>query len=258
MRLPALLWLLLVASLARADDAPAPICTDRPTKSTGTCTAEAGHLQVETDLVDIVHSRIDGTTVDAWSALNPTLKYGVGEHTDLELSIALLNEVRTSGAPTARGAGDAWLKLKHRFVLSPTLEVALMPVLKAPTAARSIGNGAWEGGLLVPVVAQLSGDWSLNLSPEIDVVANANGRGHHVATAQLVNLGRPVGHDVTLSLELWGASDWDPAGRHRQASLDVGAAWLTSSALQFDGGVNLGLNRATPALQAYVGVSQRF
>lgn len=257
MRLPALL-LVMLASLAHAADAPAPICTDRPTKSTGTCTADAGHLQVETDLVDYVHSRIDGARVDAWSALNPTLKYGVGERTDLEINIALYNSVQATGSPAARGAGDAWLKLKRRFVLGPTLEVGLMPVLKAPTAARSIGNGAWEGGLLVPVIAQLAADWSLNLSPELDVAANADGRGHHVATAQLVNLGRPVGHDVTLSLELWGASDWDPAGRHRQASFDVGAAWLSSPALQFDGGVNWGLNRATPSLQAYLGVSQRF
>jgi hypothetical protein len=31
-----------------------------------------------------------------------------------------------------------------------------------------------------------------------------------------------------------------------------------SPTLQLDGGVNLGLNRATPGVQAYVGVSHRF
>ena len=50
----------------------------------------------------------------------------------------------------------------------------------------------------------------------------------------------------------------DPSGHRRQRSLDLGAAWLLTRNLQLDGGVNLGLDRQTPDVQGYAGISQRF
>jgi hypothetical protein len=256
--------LLALAAPALADSAdvtPAPICTDRPTKSTGTCTADAGHLQLEADLVNYSELSLDGTRTQTLLALNPTLKYGLGPRLDVELNLPAWIQTRThdaSGTVTASGSGDVSLKLKQKLYTGPLVELALMPLVKAPTAARAVGNGAWEGGVLLPLVAKLSEQWSLNLSPELDVLANASGGGHHLNTAQLVNLGRTLPHDVTLSIELWADWDRDPAGSQRQVSFDLGAAWLLSAALQLDGGVNLGLNKLTPGMQAYLGISQRF
>ncbi len=263
MRIITLLLLALTAPLLAdaAELAPAPICTDRPTKSTGTCTAEAGHLQLEADLVSYSELSLDGTRTDTLLALNPTLKLGLNSRLDLELNLPLWTQNRTrdaGGSSTVRGSGDLSLKLKQKLYSGAVLELALMPVVKAPTAAHALGNGAWEGGVLLPLVATLSDEWSLNLSPELDVLANASGSGHHLNTAQLVNLGRTLPHDVTLSIELWADWNRDPAGSQRQASFDLGAAWLLSTDLQLDGGVNLGLNRLTPGLQAYLGLSQRF
>ena len=54
--------------------------------------------------------------------------------------------------------------------------------------------------------------------------------------------------------------DFEPSGHSTQASFDLAAAWIPAKRpnFQLDGGVNLGLNKQTPAAQAYVGVSQRF
>ena len=112
--------------------------------------------------------------------------------------------------------------------------------------------------MLVPIEAQLSAEWSVNLSPEFDLLANASGDGHHLATAQLVSLSRALTPALSLSVELWANWDGDPSGHHRQSSFDVGAAWLLSADLQLDGGVNLGLDRQTPDWQAYVWISRRF
>ena len=101
-------------------------------------------------------------------------------------------------------------------------------------------------------------DWSLNLSPEIDRLRNKSGRGYHTASAQLINLGRSLPHDLSVSIEWWGGWDSDPAGSTRQASLDVGLAWLASRDLQFDVGINRGLNAATPRIQAYLGIAKRY
>ena len=58
---------------------------------------------------------------------------------------------------------------------------------------------------------------------------------------------------MTASLEVWGDANVDPAGTVKQASFDLGAAWIPAKApnFQLDGGVNLGLNRATPGVQAH-------
>ncbi len=252
----------LIAAPARTTAAEDPICTDRPTKSTGTCTAEEGHPQVEAELVNFSESTTDGVRTRTWVGLNPTVKVGIGPTLDAELNLPTWIDTRVhdaSGATTsAHGVGDLTARVKWKLHADPRLEVALMPSIKVPSAGRAVGNGQWEGGLMLPVVVDLDEEWVLNLSPEFDSIANASGRGHHFATAQLINLSRSLPHDITLSAELWAAWDADPDGHHRQRSFDAGIAWLVTRSLQLDTGVNLGLDRETPPLQAYAGVSRRF
>jgi hypothetical protein len=63
---------------------------------------------------------------------------------------------------------------------------------------------------------------------------------------------------VTLGAEVWTSQNLDPAGTVSQYSADVDAAWLVNNDTQLDCGLNLGLNRATPDLEVYFGVSRRF
>ena len=44
----------------------------------------------------------------------------------------------------------------------------------------------------------------------------------------------------------------------RQASADGSVAYLLSKDVQLDAGANLGLNRNTPDVELYAGVSKRF
>jgi hypothetical protein len=237
------------------------LCTDRPTKSTGTCTADQGHVQIESDLVSFSQSHEGDVTATTWVLLNPTLKYGVTDTLDLEAAAAVAVASRNSsahGSDSASGIGDLYLKLKKRITVNERTDIALMPVVKLPTARRALGNGAVEFSLLTPLIVRLNDDWTLNLSPEIDRLRNQSGNGYHTASAQLVNLGRSLPHDLSLSFEWWSGWDSDPSGSTRQASVDVGLAWLASRDVQFDIGINRGLNAATPAIQAYLGVAKRY
>ena len=56
----------------------------------------------------------------------------------------------------------------------------------------------------------------------------------------------------------WRWSRSDPSGTTRQASADGSAAFLLSNDVQLDAGANFGLNRATPDVELYGGVSVRF
>ena len=133
----------------------------------------------------------------------------------------------------------------------------LAPFLKLPTASGGLSNGAAEGGLVLPMGYDLGNNWSLAMTPEADVQLNASGSGYHANLVNVVGLGKSFG-PVTLGVELWTGQNIDPAGTNSQYSFDLDAAWLVDNDTQLDGGVNIGLNRATPDLEFYFGISRRF
>jgi len=249
--------------MARADGDPVPICTDRPTKANSTCRVPAGSFQVESDLTSSVHDRQGSSTTDTFSVINPTLKYGLGSRTDVQVNwsprIRVESRDHHSGERVrTSGSGDVVVRLKTRLVDSDTGSLALIPFIKAPTAAHRIGNDRWEGGLALPVALPLPGGFSLTLGPELDVLADTDGAGHHGSLINLVNMAHPLGSKMTVAFEVWDSVNRDPSGTIRQRSADVALSYLVGPSLQLDVGANIGLTRATPDRQVYLGVSTRF
>lgn len=241
---------------------PTPICTDRPTKANVACTVPAGDVQIESDAINWTRLDVGGTRTDMVLYTNPTIKYGLGTHTDLEVNFAPYETVDTATTQNATklgGVGDLYVRLKQRLTAdSAKTQVSLVPFIKAPTARFGIGNGQWEGGLAVPVNIPVLAGFTLTLGPEVDVLADSDGAGHHANLTSLVNLSHAAGPKVTLYAEFWNSQNLDPAGTVHQYSADVAAAYSLTSTLQLDIGGNFGLNRATPATQVYVGIATRF
>jgi hypothetical protein len=254
--------MLLLAAQAAAVPVD-PICADRPGKATGTCTVPAGHWQVETGLADWTLQKGGGER-DTSLVLGETIvKYGLTDRSDIEVDFAPWQRAtsRAGGVrQRASGIGDLTLLFKQQLSApDAAVQVAALPYVKAPTAKHSLGNGKWEGGLMVLIgYAIPRSPVGLALTPEIDWVADADGRGHHLAMAQVAGLGWQATDKLNLSAEVWGQWDWDPAGTTRQASADGSVAYLLSDRLQLDAGANFGLNRATPDVEIYGGVSKRF
>ena len=248
-----LLACLMLGSAAAAHAADEdPICADRPGKATPTCTVPAGMVQVETGLVDWVHDRgsdeldIGGTAV----------KFGMTDRLHLELDLPVYVDVRHGPS----GFGDSSVALKYRLTNgSAPVQVAVRPFVKIPTAKHSLGNGKVEGGIALladSTFGKSSVGW--DIAPEVDVVADSDGSGYHIATTAAASVGVPLSSRLTLSGEVWGAWDFDPAGTVRQYSLDGAIAYLVSKDAQLDAGVNFGLNRDTPDVELYTGIAFRF
>lgn len=240
-----------------------PICADRPSKSTGPCTVPQGKWQIETGLVDWSRDTTDGVRTDAVTWGNTAIKYGVSSKADIELWVTPLETVAIHGGGLDEhhsSFGDTLLRVK--YALTPDnarVQVALDPFVKIPTANHELGNGKVEGGLLVPVQIPIGkGPLTLALDPELDLLADGRGHGHHLATQQVVNLGIAASDKLNLSTEIWAMWDWDPDGTGREFSWDGSAAYLLTKDLQLDAGANFGLNKQTPDVEIYTGVSYRF
>lgn len=254
--------MLCVGGAAAAADVQ-PICPDRPSKGTGTCIVPAGHVQVETGLIDWTRDETGGAPSDFTVIGASLVKYGLGAAADVELGVAPIEISRVrgpGGSDRVSGFGDLLIRSKLRLTgEDAAIQVALDPFVKIPTAKRDLGNGKVEGGITVPVGISLGkGPLSLAFSPEIDWRADADGRGHHAAMVQLVDLGVTASSRLSLTAELWGQWDRDPAGTVKQYSADGAVAYFLGNSVQLDAGANFGLNRDTPDVELYTGVSERF
>lgn len=261
-----IVWAGVALSLATptfAGETLRDLCPDRPTKGTGACTVDAGHWQVEADIVNYTFQRDAGVSTETWLATSPTVKLGLTDTLDAELAFTPDVIVRATDhskglSQTQSGFGDTFGRLKFQVAGGQTFQAVILPFVKAPTARSGIGNGAWEGGLIVPLQWNLPKGWQLGLSPEADWLKNGSSSGYHLAASTPVTLSHEIAPKVTGSLEVWTGSDFDPAGTTTQWSADASVAWLARPDLQLDAGVNFGLNRNTPSTQAYVGISRRF
>jgi outer membrane putative beta-barrel porin/alpha-amylase len=239
--------------------------TDRPTKSNIPFTVDAGHFQYEMDLFNYAHAVSGTTRTNTWIGPNPTLKVGLTNNVDFEVNFAPFVSVHafdsaTGVSSTVSGTSDFIARMKINLWGNnggPT-SFALIPFVKAPAAPAGIGNGAFEGGIIAPLSITLPNDFTLLLNSEVDALKNSAAAGYHTNFNNLVNLSRPIVKDVTLYLELWSSVNADPARTVTQVSFDTAVQWTFKPNVALDFGVNLGLNRDTPAVQVYAGLSQRF
>ena len=259
----------LIASAALLLPAPGaaqeaePICADRPGLATPACTVPSGMVQVETTFLDWTRDRADGVRSSETRIGDTSVKFGLSEraHVEIIFSPFVRSRAREGGVTqTASGFGDLGVAAKYRMTGDGApIQLAIWPFVKIPTAKRPLGNGEIEGGVVVPIEYAIPGSGlSLALSPQLDVNADSDGSGHHLATGQVIGLGVPLSPRLSASAELAGYLDFDPAGTVRQYAVGGSAAYLISNDVQVDAGVNLGLNQATSDVQLYTGIAFRF
>jgi len=238
--------------------------TDRPTKANVPYTVDAGHFQYETDLVNFTHQVVGSVHTNTILAPNPTFKVGVTNNADLEVNVPFAG-VHTFGSSTGPsstlwGIGDTFVRAKVNLWGNDdgSSAAAVIPFVKVPSAPIGIGNGAVEEGLIAPLALSLPNNFTLLLVPEIDAFKNSVDNGRHGNFIFDVNLSREVIKNVTASVELWSDYNDDPAVKTTQMSFDTALAWVIFPNVQLDVGANFGLTSATPAVQVYTGLSQRF
>ena len=257
----------LLSTSAWADDDPGKLrdlCAERPGLDTPACTVDPGHLQVEVGLGDWTLDKEGGSRTDTIVAGDISARYGVGESTEIRLGWTAYGHSRTRDATGAvdrlGGTGDIIIGLKQNLS-SPTgdgFSMAVLPSMSLPTGKNGIGAGDWGAGVLLPTSYALTPIFTLEMTPEWDLAVDSDGKGRHTAYGSAAGLGIKLNEQWSMSVEGQLIRDRDPAGHSTQALAGAYLAWQPKDRIQLDAGAQAGLNHATPDLEIYFGVTEKF
>jgi hypothetical protein len=249
------------------DDLMRKFTPDRPTKGFSVRTVDAGHFELETDVINYTYSRYLGVTTRSVEALDPNLKIGITNWADVEVQFNGLQSLRSfesdSGATGANGAGfgDVFLRMKMNLFGNDAgpAGLAIIPYVKLPSSVPVISNGAVEGGLIAPLALRLPQDYIVTLMTEVDALKNADNNRRFVNFVNLVGVSHPLPgiEGANGMIELYSSAGTDPATPPIY-TFDVGMNFRVDEHTILDLGLNLGLNKAAPKTQIYTGISVRF
>lgn len=256
--------LALIASPASAD-APREFCPDRPGIGDPACTLEPGRIAVEIGLGDWTHDHDATSRTDMILAGDALLRFGLTDSLEGQVGWTMFGRQRTRDLANGvldkvSRVGDVTLALRQNLH-NPDgsgFSLAVMPYVTLPVGRRPIGAGDWGGGLRMPVSVELNDTVSLTATPELDAAVDEDGHGRHLAYGSAAGLGLDLGDHLSAAAEVSFIRDRDPAGHETEALAGLSAGWQPNDDMQFDLGVNLGLNHGSPDREIYFGVSRRF
>lgn len=248
------------------DDQMRPFSPDRPGKSHSPLTVDAGHFQFESDAWNYAydHWSPTATTSRATVLVAPNLKLGLTNRVELDVAASLYNSLSTrdatNGVQRARGAGDLLLGGKVNLFGNDGGDQALglIGFVKVPTAAPGLGNDMAEFFLNAPFVTALPRMVSLTVEPSFNLVRNLNKQGYQGDPQIILNLSHTAFVSTvtaSLGLALDFPADHAVGPRH---TLGPALQWLVMPALQLDAGLYVGVSKAAPDYNPYVGIAFRY
>ncbi len=224
-----------------------PLSTDRPDVTESPHTVDAGHFQFEMEAAN--WSR------DEYSLGELNSKIGLDACNDLQLVLPFYTQVDDGG----EGFGDIQIRLKHNFWGNddgPTA-LAVMPFIKLPTASGDLGNGKFEGGIIVPFGFDGPAGWQCAVMAEADLETDEDETGSHLVAVTSATASHSLSANTSVFLELVSvlsaesSADWE-------AYFNTGMVWAATPLWQLDGGVRVGLTHASVDFMPFLGLSTKF
>ncbi len=242
---------------------------DRPSKTEGPYTIDAGHFQFESDLVN--HTQ-DTSTEGGVRSTNKSTEYAttnfrVGLTNSMDFHVIFSpyvnqqTETETPPAESHDGMGDTVLRMKINFLGNDggDLATGILPYAKIPTNSGGVGNKAVEGGVILPLAINAPYDWALGFMVNLAVAKNQAENDNDMHNE--IELTACAGHDLVENLngyvELAGTKSSE-ANTEWAATFDFGLTYLITPDFSWDVGANLGLTEAADDFNPFMGISARF
>jgi len=241
--------------------------TDRPDKTESPYTVDAGHMQLEMDLVSYSYDRRnpqhEARRVQTLNILSTNFKIGLLNNLDFQLvSDNFLwfreEDLRTNQADETTGAGDTTLRFKLNLWGNDGGKSAfgLMPFVTFPTATNDLGVQDTEFGLILPLALSLPHDFSVGLMTEFDFVRDERDDLNFIWVNSAT-----VSHEIVKKLdgyvEIFTAVDPDRTSS-AEITFDFGVTYAVNENVQLDAGLNIGVTREPDDWNPFVGLSIRY
>lgn len=237
-----------------------PMSTDRPDKTESAYTVDAGHFQIEADLVSfgIDQRNAEGSNAFGFNAGNVNIKAGLLNNVDLQLVVEnyIYDQVRANGVTASKsGFGDLTTRLKINFWGNDggLTAFAIMPFVKFPTNTGDLANKQVEGGVIFPLAVELPYGWGMGVMTEIDIAYREDGS-YGPDFINSITLSR----DIVGNLAGYGEFFSQLSDGELIITLDAGLTYALTEDIQLDFGCNFGVTEAAEDFQPFVGLSIRF
>ncbi len=236
---------------------------DRPTKTEGAFTVDAGHFQIETDLGSYFRDQDSSSGLKEEFYLNRmNFKAGVSHRVDAELLIEsfIWSDFRASDSSREqhRGFGDLTLRIKVNLEGNDSGDygIGIMPFIKIPTNSGGLANKKFEGGLIFPFEFPLPHDFHGGLTLAYQDYTNEIGEGYHHEGVLAFSASRELLHDLNAFAEFYGkvSSETDSTWI---GTLDFALTYDFADDLQIDTGVFLGVTEAADDFNPFLGMTIR-
>jgi outer membrane putative beta-barrel porin/alpha-amylase len=240
------------------------MATDRPDKTESAYTVDAGHFQVEMDMLAYTYDRSKHEKAEGLAIAASNLKVGVLNNLDLQIIVETYNIQRTKDRDTgmnSRMSGFGDLTLRSKINLwgndgGPSA-LSVMPFVKLPTAGDDLGNGAVEGGVIFPFAMELPSEWGLGAQIQVDHVRDSSGSSYHQEFSNTVAVSHDIVENLGFYIELFNSVSNE---RHSAwiATFDFGFTYAVTRDIQLDAGMNIGLTDAADDFNPFIGLSMRY
>lgn len=239
-------------------------CPDRPGIGNPTCTMEVGATSVEVGLADWSRDSMGAADRTTDLSLGDILvRRGVADRGEVQLgwtSFGRHFERDSVGTRSQSGIGDIFVAFR-RNMMNPDgsgTSLAVMVQGTIPTGGAAIGAGDWSAGLEVPMSFELNDHLSFALMPSVEAAVDEDRSGRHLAYANVIGLTDNMSDHLSATLEYQVERDRDPSGHQTFHVAGLSMGLQPDDDLQFDIGVNAGLNHAATDVEIYAGISRRF
>ena len=245
-------------------DALRELSPDRPDKSTGPFTVDAGHYQLEADFANYTYNRDGSVRAHGWNVAPAQLRIGIARDTELSFTSAnYFNVTQSDKAAHTRthevGRGDIAVGFKHNFWGNDGGKTAfgIVGAVSLPASSHGLGETALQGGVDLPLAIQLSKRFDLTLMTGVNAEAHVENHGYSPAFINSASLGMEWTETVGAFAEIYTQRGL-ASGDRFIATFDTGMNYMLGKNTRLDAGANFGLTRAAPDFNPFVGITQRF
>jgi hypothetical protein len=243
------------------------LSTDRPDQTESAYSVDAGHFQVEMDVVSATfdHDTSGGGSLrtQTWTAGGINLKAGLLNNVDIQFVFEAWTKARVEDevantVTESEGTGDLQTRLKINLWGNDggRTALAIMPFVKWPLSESDVRNGKTEGGLIIPFAADLGGGWGLGAMTEFDFISDGNG-GRDTEYFNTITAGRDLCGNLGGYVE-FAALVAPESGTDWQGQLGLGFTYGLCEDARLDFGCNFGVTESAPDYNPFLGLSFRF